>query len=719
MNATPDRVDAIVVGSGFGGAVTAARLAQAGFSVTVLERGRRWRPGEFPRKPDLKTGWLWQVDGGLYDIRWLDRMGTVQGAGWGGGSLVYANVFARPAESSLAGRWPPELRRDELDPYYDLAAHMLDVRPVPEDPGTGRLPDRTRLWDSVVEQMEISPSTVRPNVAVRFGDPETWAPNRHGVQQRGCAFVGECVLGCNHGAKASLDLNYLAVAERAGTQAVTDAEVRRIESDGDGWAVLVGDPAEPGRPLVRHTARHLFLAAGAVATTELLLQARDTEGTMPLLSRRLGHGFSGNGDFLALSNIRGATGDLTTGPTITTTTVLDVFERSRPVWFQVQDGAVPPAVLGLLDVLLPFPRLRRWLRAVRRYDVRKNMALLSMGHDAGEGVLALDERNRVNLRWRNRRQARLYRAEERVGPAVARFFGSPVRSALTWSLLRRAVTVHPLGGVPSGPDAESAVVDGKRQVHGYPGLYVMDGSVIPASTGVNPSATILASAERSIERIVRDMTGDPDWRAPEWPDVRPRPVPEDAAFAWMAERRTATAGDGVRFAERMRPLDVGGPALRLDGHIRSLDRFRADPQHRIPVRGTLELDVLGGAHGVDGTLALFPHEDAVLMRYELALTDHDGRPWTVTGTKRQLRRGPTARLRALTRLHLQLSSPGRESRRAVLVLDAHDVRRLGLSLRGEGFTAGRRIAALGKFAGFFAVRAAAGAVRRERGPVRP
>lgn len=338
--------DAIVVGSGFGGAVAAARLAQAGFSVVVLERGRRWHPGDFPRRPHLEDGWLWEVDRGSYDFRWLDTMGSVQASGWGGGSLVYANVFARPFADAMDERWPAHLRRQTLDPYYDLAAHMMGVAPTGTDPATGKVAPRTTLIEQMMEGMGAPDGTIRPTLAVTFGDSETWRPNNQGVQRRGCAFVGECVIGCNHGAKNTLDTTYLALAEQHGAQAVTDAEVQRIDrrrtgSNGQEYTVVTSTPSDPSAPRREWIAPMVILAAGAVATNELLLRARGLHGTLPGLSPHLGQGFSGNGDFLTLAELRGDQEDMTTGPTITTTTVLSVPEGRRSVWFQVQDGAIP------------------------------------------------------------------------------------------------------------------------------------------------------------------------------------------------------------------------------------------------------------------------------------------------------------------------------------------------------------------------------------------
>ncbi|AOS63724.1 FAD-dependent oxidoreductase [Actinoalloteichus hymeniacidonis] len=702
--------DAIVVGSGFGGAVAAARLAQAGFSVIVLERGRRWGLGDFPRAPELTDGWLWDLDRGLYDIRWLDSMGSVQAAGWGGGSLVYANVFARPFEQTLDERWPAHLRREELDPYYDLAAHMLGVSPVGKDPRTGKIPPRTDLMEQLLEGTDRDEATVRPNLAVTFGDPDTWKPNIHGVARRGCAFVGECVIGCNHGAKNTLDYTYLAVAEQAGARAVTDAQVTRIEHLGESYRIHVSTPSDPEAAERTWVAPKVVLAAGAVATNELLLRSRDVHRTLPGLSRQLGKGFSGNGDFLTLAELRGKRPDMTTGPTITTNTVLDVPEGRRPVWYQVQDGAFPPPLNALFDSILPARRARDWWqRSVRHTEPRQTFTVLAMGKDSGKGTLRLDTRGDATLAWNNRWQAQLYRSQTRVGPFVARLLDARLYNPFTWSLLRRTITVHPLGGVRSGRDAATGVVDAAGEAHGYPGLFVMDGSVIPAATGVNPSATILAAAERSMETMIR-RSGRIGWRAPEWESVIPAEVPEDGAYLSQAKLHAATKGDGLIFAEQMATDAREHPRMVLSLHaeIPGIDPFLADGAHTVQLRGLVDIDDVATQMDISGTLSLFPVGRREAMVYSLRFDDDRGRPWQLSGTKTVRSRNPVDLLSGLTMLRTEVSPVDAEPdevQRFVLTIGTRDLARLGRSIRGRAFTRSRRLRAASRFVSFFAISA--------------
>ncbi|APU14248.1 MULTISPECIES: GMC oxidoreductase [Actinoalloteichus] len=698
--------DAIVVGSGFGGAVAAARLAQAGFSVIVLERGRRWKLGDFPRAPELTDGWLWDLDRGLYDIRWLDNMGSVQAAGWGGGSLVYANVFARPFGQALGEQWPAHLRREELDPYYDLAAHMMGVSPVGNDPRTGKVPPRTELMEGLLKGTDKDEATVRPNLAVTFGDPDTWRPNVHGAPRRGCAFVGECVIGCNHGAKNTLDYTYLTAAENAGARAVTDAQVKRIERHGDSYTVYASTPSDPDAALRTWVAPKVVLAAGAVATNELLLRSRDVHRTLPGLSQQLGKGFSGNGDFLTLAELRGKRPDMTTGPTITTNAVLDVPEGRRSVWYQVQDGAFPPPLNALFDTVLPGRKVRDWWqRSVRHTDPRQTFTVLAMGKDSGKGTLRLDARGEATLAWNNRWQAQLYKSQTRVGPAIAQLLDARLYNPFTWSLLRRTITVHALGGVRSGSDVATGVVDEAGEVHGYPGLFVMDGSVIPAATGVNPSATILAAAERSMETIIR-RSGRPEWRAPEWDSVVPADVPEDSAYLSQSKLHAATKGDGIVFEEQMATHVREHPrmVLSLRAEIPGLDPFLADEAHTVSMRGMVDIDDVATHVEISGTLSLFPQGRHEAMVYALRFQDDQGRPWQLSGTKTVRSRNPVDLLAGLTTLRTEISpvdgEPG-EVQRFVLTIGTRDLVRLGTSMSGRGFTRTRRLNALTRFVSFF------------------
>jgi cholesterol oxidase len=651
---TPMQYDAVVVGSGFGGAVAAARLAQAGFSVAVLERGRRWEPGSFPRDDSsFDNDWIWSKDRGLYDVRWLDKMVGVQAAGWGGGSLVYANVFARPPHE-VFDAWPSGFDRAALDPYYDLVAHMLGVSAVGTDPVTGDVPARTIAMEQAAARLHRPTGTIRPLLAVSFAEPG--ATPGAGT----CTFVGECMFGCNEGAKNSVDHNYLRTAEEHGATAFTLCEVTRVEPVADGYRVHHRDHRTGADGVI--TARSVFLAAGAVGTTELLLRNRDQYQTLPALSSALGRGFSGNGDFLAFVSRPRTELQPGRGPTITTTTIVDCHIGDEKVWFQVQDGAYPEQIGNLVRSVIPFARTRRprTLRALDRVRERRDerrgtdrrrrdetMSLLMMGRDSSDGVLSLDHNSEATVDWRNRPNDPLYRAEMRAARQTARQLGGRVRFLPSWLFLRTGITVHNLGGVPMGADVHTGVIDEHGRVHGYPGLHVVDGSGVPAATGVNPSATIAAVAERSVEAAIRRMTGDATWTAPERDAVRPAPVPEDEAMVavqrWrevngddydpspvpvhfrevMAGEATMTAPDGsssrqplqlrleVEVPDATTPVGHAAPAARVTG----VATFGST---RVQVRGTLEL---------------FPDSAGTLMEYDLRYTDGKRCHGHLTGSK--------------------------------------------------------------------------------------
>ena len=239
--------DAIVIGTGFGGAVAACRLAQAGLRVCVLERGQRYPQGAFPRDLGDPKPWLYSESSpGLIDAKPLrTEMIALQAAGYGGGSLLYNNVQMRAPHSAFTSGWPPGWDRAALDPYYDLVGYMLDVSPVSDAHSLG-LPPRTQAFARAADAMGRRAQFFLPNLAVDFSTPGVPHRNKFGVEQRGCTYCGECFVGCNQHAKNTLDLNYLAIAEQHGAHVHTSAHVQRIQpiaQDAPGYWVTYAGPS--------------------------------------------------------------------------------------------------------------------------------------------------------------------------------------------------------------------------------------------------------------------------------------------------------------------------------------------------------------------------------------------------------------------------------------------------------------------------------------------
>ncbi|MGI9511134.1 MAG: GMC family oxidoreductase N-terminal domain-containing protein, partial [Geminicoccaceae bacterium] len=350
--------DAIVIGTGFAGAVTAARLVQAGKKICVLERGRKFEGNDFPMYPDAEAlldmdggtrpagaapdlaRWLWSVDQGIYDIRDLDDVVSVQAAGYGGGSLVYANVHLRAPDEVFQQGWPSEYSRKNLDPYYDRVAYMLDVRPVPSDQKLSKAKQLRGLADS--DRLSGLVDAIDPPLAVTFdlqsqGKGERpWEDNQ---RERGaCDMRGQCWLGCRKGAKNSLDFNYLRIVELDQHAHIhLGAEVLRIEKiepeeNGPRFAVYYRDrltgSSKPSRDALKeekpYKANYVFLAAGAINTTELLLRSKETLKPSPSKDEgsadpwpELGTRYYPNADSLAAVFDCKEPQDADRGPTIT------------------------------------------------------------------------------------------------------------------------------------------------------------------------------------------------------------------------------------------------------------------------------------------------------------------------------------------------------------------------------------------------------------------
>lgn len=562
--ATTEHHDVIVVGSGFGGSVTACRLAEGGMDVCVLERGRAIAPGDFPRTArQLRDGFWDPSEGlhGMFDVWSFKELGAVVASGLGGGSLIYANVLLRKDREWFVERrdgapWAWPVTYDDLAPHYARVEDDLAATPFPGD-YLDRAPKAAK-FQQAAEAAGLA--TFRPPLAVVFAengaDPTPGRPlpdddNYHGAARRTCTLCGECDLGCNVGAKQTMDLTYLSRAWRAKATIHTRTEVRGIARREGGGFVLTavthpedreGRPTDTGDPALcppkTYTCRRLVLAAGALGTTYLLLRNRDALG---IRTDALGTRFNGNGDHLAFVRRAGSPTsgkaqrlrelEGSRGPVITTT-AREPDDASGMAGYYLQDAGYPSHAAWMLQ-LVGTPRaiwhargtIVRLLRerltghadpragadlAALFGDLRTStgfVPLLGMGREIAHARLELAPDGKTLVTdWSRRRAGRVFGRLRSASRAVAerlggRFFADPVGR-------RRpsTITVHALGGAPMGRDQREGVVDEYGEVFECRGLTVACGAAMPGSVGPNPSLTIAAFADRHAEHILSEET---------------------------------------------------------------------------------------------------------------------------------------------------------------------------------------------------------------------
>lgn len=517
------KIDAIVIGSGFGGAVAACRLSQAGLKVVVLERGRRWEPSTFPREPG--DPWLWDHRdprncNGWFDIRTFPNMAVAQGAGVGGGSLVYANISCEAPASAFESGWPAQITYEGLKPHYDRVGKMMEVQKVPANQWT----DRMRLMQAAAAETGNGDRFGQLELAVRF-DPnwtyDQWGKkelpgqtrNVHGAMQGTCVHLGNCDVGCEANARNTLDLNYLYVAEEK-----HHAEVRQLHlvelielADGAGYKVHYHDLKTRMRGVL--SAEKVFVCAGSLGSTELLLKCK--QSALQYLSGHLGRGWSSNGDFLTPAFHPGTPVHADRGPTIAS--YIDFHDGSRDgKRFWIQDGGIPNLARAFIDSKLQDPatgwKARLTLTALRELARGANpfehlMPWFAQGVDASDGTLSLrpgeDGVPQLHLDWDVRKSEALINEIVATHKELAIATGGIPLVPPSWSVFRDLVTPHPLGGCNMGTSAWDGVVNDKGEVFGYPGLYVLDGAIVPQAIGVNPSRTIAALAERAMHEILQ------------------------------------------------------------------------------------------------------------------------------------------------------------------------------------------------------------------------
>jgi len=515
--------DAIIIGSGFGGAVTACRMAESGYKVLVLERGRRWRVEDFPR--EATDPWLWDNRDpvkrhGWFDFRVFPNMTVIQGAGVGGGSLVYANISIPAKPETFSRGWPAEITYAELGRYYDMVGTMLDVKKVP----LNQWPERTRLVKDAADRTGRGDRFEALELAVTFDDAWTYdqpSPhavarskefvNAHGQKQGTCVHLGNCDIGCDVRARNTLDLNYLPRAEQYGAEVRALHQVTAIAPEGDGYRVSF-DRIEPTGLVPGYaSARLVVVGAGSLGSTELLLRCRDVHRTLPDVSRQLGVGWSSNGDFLtpAIHPFRDV--KPSRGPTITSAiNMLDGSADGQDVF--IEDGGLPDILGGFLGRVTSAPpdtaQARLIIESLRPLLTGNNltdhvMPWFAQSRDAGDGVFTLED-GRLSLAWDIAKSRKTIDAVVRLHQELARATEGMALTPLPWTIAQDLITPHPLGGCRLGQTSADGVVGHNGEVFGYKNLFVADGAIVPKAIGLNPSRTIGALAERIAALIVAD-----------------------------------------------------------------------------------------------------------------------------------------------------------------------------------------------------------------------
>ena len=517
--------DVVVIGSGFGGGIAACRIAEAapGTSVCVLERGRRFAPADFASSPDEAPRLIYHDrlnPGGMFDVRLMRDLTVITAAGVGGGSLVYANVQLRAPDAVFARGWPEAIDAATLDPWYAKTEDALMPRPTPTTPAL-------RKVDAFAEMGRRAGTAAEPlPIAVHFG-----AERDHpfsGVRQMGCDNLARCDLGCPLNARNTVDITYVKRAEDHGAEVHPHHLVtglRPPSGTGDRWRVSYGRLDGGGGTGVVD-AGTVVLAAGTIGSSRLLLANRKSlRGLSPALGTR----FSGNGDALGLAfdpradGVRDVRNDV--GPVMTMR--LDYADRG----FMVADGGLPKSFGLLLDVAREVDVIRGWRRFLlrlrwlgaqagltdqslrprevdldRHRDNTNSLIFLMIGRDAADGRMRLTPLfRRFDIRWSREASRGLFDQLEQMSRELAEAAEARPFYALEGGPLSTFTTVHPLGGCPMADDPARGVVDDAGKVHGYDGLYVLDGSIVPTALGVNPAKTIAALAERGAAQLAERL----------------------------------------------------------------------------------------------------------------------------------------------------------------------------------------------------------------------
>ncbi|MFJ8821758.1 GMC oxidoreductase [Streptomyces sp. NPDC102467] len=541
--------DVVVIGSGFGGSVSALRLTEKGYRVGVLEAGRRFAPGTLPKNSWDVKNYLWAPKLGMYGIQRIHLLGNVMvlaGAGVGGGSLNYANTLYVPPKPFFEDPQWKDITdwEEELKPYYDQARRMLGVRLNPT-----MTPADVHL-KAAAQSMGIGDTFHMAPVGVFFGDgddadgsarakPGQQVPDPYfggaGPARKACTECGECMTGCRHGAKNTLNENYLYLAEKAGAVVHPMTSVVSVTDDSQGGYAVATLPTDDKKKSAGRvfTARKVVVAAGTYGT-QTLLHRMKASGQLPHLSAKLGELTRTNSEALVGAQTTdrryrkrhgAAKVDFTKGVAITSSVHPDANTHIEPVRY----GKGSNAMGGMSILQVPYAegssRVAGWLANVakhpsllvrslsnRRWSERTIIGLVMQSLDnslttylkpdgVGKGLLTAGQGHGAP----NPKQIKAAsQGASAIAAEINGFAGSNVGE-----LMGTPLTAHFLGGCPIGDSADTGVIDPYHRVYGHPGITVVDGSAVSANLGVNPSLTITAQAERAMSYWPNHGEDDP------------------------------------------------------------------------------------------------------------------------------------------------------------------------------------------------------------------
>src|SRR6266498_3044638 len=519
--------DFVIIGSGFGGSVSALRLTEKGYSVLILEKGKRFEDQDFAKSNWQFWKYLWLPvlrAHGILQISILKDVMVLHGAGVGGGSLGYANVLEVPNDETFATpAWNQNVQWGAvLRPHFETAKKMLGVARNP------------RLWKAdlvlkeIAEQHNMSHTFRATDVGAYFGEAGVTVSDPYfdgeGPARAGCSHCGGCMVGCRHNAKNTLPKNYLYFAENNGAEIraeVKVTDVRPSTLDGSRYEVYYRPSTSLMKPEKKVYAKNVIFSAGVMGTMKLLLNLRDTKKSLPQLSPRLGDMVRTNSEALLGSIARRSDINYSQGVAISSIFNIDEVTRVEPVRYP--DGSSLMRFLSaplISDVTHVPARIFHSVTWIFRnpIDFLRVMVFPGWAHNTTILLIMQNVDNYMRLRIgrspltffrrgliAERETDRKVNARVDAGHDVTREFAKRINGVASGSLAENVfnlpMTAHILGGAPIGGNAEEGVVNENFEVHNYEGLYIIDGSIMPANPGVNPSLTITALAEYAMSKI--------------------------------------------------------------------------------------------------------------------------------------------------------------------------------------------------------------------------